>query len=621
MISFGHQVFMNVLESVVDIETLLKYELPSVQSDIRATAKNVIVETKKTGTINDKKLILAKEQMRILKSLKQKDVVYVKADKGNQVVILNKSDYDNRVLQLINECKYKEIKRNPLKKMIREVNSFRQRVRTIFGDRVCRSLIVSNPILPKLYALPKTHKEGKKMRPIVSNVNAPCYRLAKWLVKELKCLPKLETLSVKNSFDFVNKIKHETVNDNEIMISFDVSSLFPSIPVNLAIDEMEKYLNNVVIDNDKKSVYLETARLCMNQSFFEFRGKIYKVEHGTNMGNPLSPIIAEFFMSALEIKLKKEGKLPRVWYRYVDDVFAIVTKDCVNNVLSTLNAQFESIKFTHEMEIDGKLPFLDLEIQRVGTLIEFGVYHKPTTTKRTITNDSNCPIQHKMSAYHSMIHRLCRLPLSILNFKKEYDFIMETARVNGYEFDLIEKMIRKHSNKVRNSSHTTFFTQNLSDNDEFKRVSFNYSPNITYKLHTKFKEHGMKIVYRSEHKLSQLLGSTKDKTPQLKKSGVYVFECSECKIKYYGQTKRDIETRFNDHCQCIRLNFPRKSAIASHVLIDGHAHINKNDVKLLKQVNDARRLDAYESYYIQRDNNVLNLDGGNITSCLLALID
>lgn len=38
-------------------------------------------------------------------------------------------------------------------------------------------------------SLPKTHKEGKKMRPIVSKVNAPRYKLAKWLVKEFNCLP------------------------------------------------------------------------------------------------------------------------------------------------------------------------------------------------------------------------------------------------------------------------------------------------------------------------------------------------------------------------------------------------------------------------------------------------
>jgi len=54
-------------------------------------------------------------------------------------------------------------------------------------------------------------------------------------------------------------------------------------------------------------------------------------------------------------------------------------------------------------------------------------------------------------------------------------------------------------------------------------------------------------------------------------------------------------------------------------LVDGHLQINKNNVALLKQVNDERMLDAYEAYYIQRDENNLNQDEGNIQSCLFAL--
>ena len=68
---------------------------------------------------------------------------------------------------------------------------------------------------------------------------------------------------------------------------------------------------------------------------------------------------------------------------------------------------------------------------------------------------------------------------------------------------------------------------------------------------------------------------------------------------------------------CVRLNQPNKSAIATHILIDGHENISK-DIKLLKQVNDERQLDAYEAYFIQKDNNALNLDSGNVQSSLLA---
>jgi len=37
-------------------------------------------------------------------------------------------------------------------------------------------LKVQNPELPKLYELPKIHKPGNSMRPIVSNIRAPTYK-------------------------------------------------------------------------------------------------------------------------------------------------------------------------------------------------------------------------------------------------------------------------------------------------------------------------------------------------------------------------------------------------------------------------------------------------------------
>lgn len=88
------------------------------------------------------------------------------------------------------------------------------------------------------------------------------------------------------------------------MVSFDVCSLFPSIPVETALIELEKHLNKCEIKPEKKLIYMEVAKLCMHQSFFQFRDRMYKVKFGTNMGNPLSPLIAECLMASFEISLR-----------------------------------------------------------------------------------------------------------------------------------------------------------------------------------------------------------------------------------------------------------------------------------------------------------------------------
>lgn len=603
-----------LLDTVVDIETCLKFKLPSIQHDIRNNAAKVIDSIK----ANTKKSELANKQKKIIDDLRMKEVVYMKADKGNKLVILNKFDYDFRVTELIKKCKYECVKKDPLPKMVRESDKIRKRIGTVFSSRLQRMLIVSNPKLAKLYALPKIHKPGKEMRPIVSNIDTPCYNLAKWLVREMKQLQPLDSLSVKNSFEFVEKTKDIIIEPNEIMVSFDVCSLFPSIPVDIALIELKKHLDKCGVPVDKKTIYCDVAKLCMEQSYFQFRGDIFKVTHGTNMGNPLSPLISELFMSAFEMSLKELKLLPRVWYRYVDDVFAIVKRDEVDSILENLNKQFDSIKFTCEKEQDNILPFLDLEIQRKGQIIEFAIYHKPTSTMRTITSDSHSPIQHKKAAYHSMVHRLCRLPLSVNNYMREYKYIKNVARVNGYGETMIDELILKHSRRSKRFDLSTLFSQIESEQNQ--RVALSFAPNLTNKLKKKFKEHSLDIVYRNNNKLCNLLDSTKDKTTDLKKSGIYAVKCNDCDDEYIGQTKRSIEKRFSDHLTCIRLNRPVCSAVAAHALKNNHRIDKDTGVRLVKAVMREQQLDAYESFFIQRNMNSMNLDNGNIFSCLFSRI-
>lgn len=599
-----------VKTAILDIESAIKFRMNSTRDDIRRRVTGVLdslSETKNT----------TKNDYEVIKHLKEKDCVYVKADKGNKLVIMNKDDYESRMFNLITECSYKKINRDPLPKMIRESDALRQKIGRTFGQRLARKLKVPNPNVAKMYGLPKIHKSGNKMRQIVSNINSPDYKIAKWLVSEIKKLPPLESLSVKNSLDFAKKLENVTIKDDECLVSFDVCALFPSIPVDIALTEFENYLRPIDIPLEQKQIYIETARVCMSHSFFLFRDSFYKVESGTNMGNPLSPLISELFMSMFELRLRKKNLLPSFWWRYVDDVAAIVKKDEIMKVLNVLNSQFPSIEFTHEIETNGELSFLDLILKRKNQKIEIGVYHKPTNTNRTITRDSHCSWQHKTAAYHSMVHRLCRLNLSINDFKTEYEHIKNVAKVNGYKEELIDVLIKKHSDKIEKQKITSFFSQNRSIDEKPCRVALPYIPQIMNGLTRKFQEHDLQIVYTNQNKLSNLLGSTKDRTDTMKKSGIYSITCENCERVYYGQTKRNILTRYKEHKSYVRFNQGYRSAIASHALENEH-NFNQCNVRLEKEIFDDRKLDAYESFFIQSDSNAINLDNGNIDSCLIS---
>ncbi|KAJ8947186.1 hypothetical protein NQ318_015534 [Aromia moschata] len=134
-----------------------------------------------------------------------------------------------------------------------------------------------------------------------------------------------------------------------------------------------------------------------------------------------------------EIKDKFEY-LPRVWFKYVDDIFAVCDTKAISldNFVAKLNNRFPTIKFTYEMEHNEQLPFLDvLVIRNSENKLEFDVYRKETATLRYIPNDSHHPFQHKMASFNFIIHRLLNFPL---RFEHEKRLIKNIAKSNAKNY-------------------------------------------------------------------------------------------------------------------------------------------------------------------------------------------
>ena len=83
------------------------------------------------------------------------------------------------------------------------------------------------------------------------------------------------------------------------------------------------------------------------------------------MGSPLSPFIANFYMEHFEKQaLASAPFAPTVWFRNVDDIFAIWNHggEKLEEFLNHLNTIHLNIQFTMEKEIEGQLPFLDVMV-------------------------------------------------------------------------------------------------------------------------------------------------------------------------------------------------------------------------------------------------------------------
>ena len=84
------------------------------------------------------------------------------------------------------------------------------------------------------------------------------------------------------------------------------------------------------------------------------------------LGSPLSAVLANLFMEVLEVDYFR----PIVgnecfWVRYVDDCFVMLSQHVdLDALVNTLNNVNPHIQFTTEMERNGKLPFLNILLDR-----------------------------------------------------------------------------------------------------------------------------------------------------------------------------------------------------------------------------------------------------------------
>jgi hypothetical protein len=371
---------------------------------------------------------------------------------------------------------------------------------------------------------------------------------------------------------------------------------------------------------------------CMEENYFKFRNQIYKQTEGTCMGSCLSPFIANVFMRTFETNLKSSPLFPRIWLRYVDDIFAVTKREKVNETLTWLNSQHPKIQFTFEIEENGRIPFLDVMVERSIDRLVFDVYRKPTSTQRYITADSYHPQCHKNAAFNSMAHRMCNFQLSPQNYENEKKKILEIGRVNGYPANQIQKIIRKHEDTTSRRNLTTL---SPIETKKGKRISILFYPGITNKIGKVFKRNDIQMVCSSsQYKLKKKLGSTKDTRPTNEKSGIYEIHCGtrNCGYKYIGQTRRSIKTRFKEHLSHTNNDHIDLSSVAHHMKIKLRGGrrlcVHKFDVtnlKLLKNVTDSRKLDAYESIFLFKNKKKRMMNDeqqafGNIQSPLFKLL-
>jgi predicted GIY-YIG superfamily endonuclease len=458
-----------------------------------------------------------------------------------------------------------------------------------------------------MYFLPKAHKENVPLRPILSAINGPTFKLSSFYVELLKPSVGKTNTWIYNSLDFKEKIADVILPPDFILVSLDVVNLFTNIPNDLVLKVIEENFDDI---QEKAMTFLsyedfvEGLNLILRNCFFSVDNVVHHQIFGSPMGSPVSPILANLVMEYVEERVVESlDFIPPFFFRYVDDIITAIPASKVNYVLERFNNFHERIKFTLEKEIEGRIPFLDLLVIRQddGSLIT-DWYHKPTWSGRYMNFNSWLPMSYKRNTVTFLTDKI--LTLSDKTFhEKNLTLLVDKLRSNNYPMWFVRENMSRRISQVTRPRPTDPVT------DETSRPLFLSVPYVKIlfeKLRKLFSSYDIRLVGKASSPLkSSVFSRTKDPIPlSLQSSVVYEVECS-CEKVYVGQTKQFLGKRLKNHTDAVRKKNGTHSALSKHAIEEDH-QINVASAKVLRKEPRLGKRLILEMIQIRKRPNALN---------------
>ena len=569
---------------------------------------------------------ISKDDIKSLKNLsKRDDIVVCKPDKGQGVVILNKVDYVNKMIEILSDkSKFNEITVKDEKLVIKnedQLNNFLRKLKKdeIIDENTYSMLFTTGSRPGILYGLPKIHKANTPLRPILSALGTINYKIAKYFIPLLRNITFNE-YTLTDSFSFVDKIINIPNANNYYMASFDVVSLFTNVPLeettNLIINKL--FRESTHVNGLDKVNFRKLFEFATKDIVFYFNNKIYKQIEGVAMGSPLGPSLANIFMSHYEKIWLDDCPLsfkPAYYYRYVDDTFLLFkSKHHVQLFLDYLNAKHANIKFTSDVEKNNKLPFLDVNITRTNNEFTTAVYRKPTYTGLTTKYDSFTPHKYKSNLVTILIYRAFRLSKDYFTFHTDLEFITNILCKNGFPLNYVQRLTKQFLNKIFTTPKINVST--VPKDTIFVKLPFLGSSSyilkrkITELVIRHYTTVDVKFIF-TNHNIGSFF-NFKDKVPQtLRSMVVYRYECGSCNAAYLGKTSRNLFMRIHEHrgysfrSTNLKLTKPMHSSIRQHCETSSH-QFDINNFTIIDSADNNFDLSIKESLNIWNERPLLN---------------
>lgn len=551
------------------------------------------------------------------------EIVIKPADKGSVVVVMDRDQYLWEGHKQLEDKKYYLKLNKPIfMETLTEITEIFQRIynKKLINAKQRNYLIGdTEPRARRFYMLPKIHKDPSKWRkpfeippgrPIVSDCNSETYRSAEYIDYFLNPLAKLHKSYIKDTYDFIDKIKNLIIPDNAILFTIDVDSLYTNIDTSEGIQAVKKMLQNNYVKKRPDKELIQLLEINLTKNDFEFNGNYYLQIKGTAMGKKFAPAYADIFMAAWETTaLAKCSKKPLQYFRYLDDIWGVWTHslDDFNQFLDTLNNHNPSIKLKATTD-QNSVDFLDTTTFKGPSFsttnkLDIKVFFKETDTHALLHKSSFHPKHTFAGLIKSQLLRFHRICTQKEDFLASTKVLFRSLSSRGYSRSFLrqcfktylqskpisvtsalpfvttyspssvllvkniknnlEKIITTHKLKL-NIKIIAAFRKNKNLNDHLVRAKLKPQEISKPKLNTQYFKQ-IRYVYDSS---LQKVFSTATQGNVHTKNCVYLITCKQCNVKYVGETSLAIHVRFT----CHKYNIVRQKHTDRHVVAHFVSH-------------------------------------------------
>ncbi|CAF3959531.1 unnamed protein product, partial [Rotaria sordida] len=397
------------------------------------------------------------------------DIIVCRIDKGEGFYFGNRATMDYKTEEYMNQTEaYQEVitDRCPLADILRSTEAvldYLVKKKAITKAQRDKLLLNVNKLeLPYLYPLPKIHKLGIPIRPIVSGLHAPVTLVSKFLYHLLTPIYMQvahETTFI-NSIDLVRQLEKYAADGylkpTTKFITADVENLYTMIPreggINALIRFLDKYSKYRKIGPFTIDMILKMARLILDTNCFAYKNKYYQQKRGGAMGSAFTQVFANIYMLEWEKDLiEHQISKHEIYGRYIDDIFMTMNEPFDELTKKLDEAQQKDVNIKIKPTIHESVHFLDVTITNENGQLRTSIYHKPTADPYFLPYTSDHPHRIHRNIPYTALVRAARLCSNL------HDFHFERLRID------VSLLLNNYPPKFITNQFHQFFQVNKAD--------------------------------------------------------------------------------------------------------------------------------------------------------------